>query len=130
MCWPRCRRRCRVIMRAEQGSFTSAVAERLIGEGIVVLTLLGWWVVARGLPEFILPGPIVVARRLIELFATPEFLWNAFASSWRGLVLIAGAPVVCGGGALLPQAWPLAPGAGGCTGKTVPNASPPTTMGC
>jgi len=93
-------------MRAEQGSFTSAVAERLIGEGVVVLALLGWWLAARGLPEFILPGPIAVARRLIELFATPEFLWNAFASSWRVLVSIAAALLIGGGLAFLAHGEP------------------------
>ena len=59
---------------AERTSVTSAVAERLIGEGVVVLALIGWWALARHLPEFILPGPVAVARRLVELFVTPEFL--------------------------------------------------------
>ncbi len=45
----------------------SVVAERLIGEGVVVLALLAWWALARRLPEFILPGPVSVFRRLIEM---------------------------------------------------------------
>ena len=57
------------------------VAERLIGEGVVVIALLAWWMAARGLPEFILPGPLPVARRLIELFVTPEFLWHMCTSA-------------------------------------------------
>ena len=36
------------------------MAERLIGEGVVVLALLAWWALARNLPEFILPGPVAV----------------------------------------------------------------------
>ncbi len=42
-----------------------------------MLALFAWWALARNLPEFILPGPVAVARRLIELFVTPEFLWHA-----------------------------------------------------
>src|SRR5437588_85293 len=67
MCWHLCKPRCRVIMRPEHRSLTFAFTERLLGEGIVVLALLGWWLLARGLPEFILPGPIAVVRRLIEM---------------------------------------------------------------
>jgi len=50
-------------MRAER-TFASAAAERALGEGAVVLMLVGWWLLARHLPEFILPGPLAVARRL------------------------------------------------------------------
>ena len=73
-------------MRFEQPSLRSALAERVIGEGVVLLALLAWWALARGLPEFILPGPVAVARRLVELLATPEFLWHVFTSTWRVLV--------------------------------------------
>jgi NitT/TauT family transport system permease protein/sulfonate transport system permease protein len=61
-------------MRAERTSVTSVIADHMIGEGLVVLALLAWWMSARGLPEFILPGPVGVVRRLIELFLMPEFL--------------------------------------------------------
>ena len=40
-----------------------ALPERVIGEGVVVLAIVAWWLAARGLPEFILPGPAAVARR-------------------------------------------------------------------
>ncbi len=93
-------------MRVERTAFTAALTERLIGEGIVVLVLLAWWLLARGLPEFILPGPVVVARRLIELFVTPEFLWHAFTSAWRVLVSIAAALLIGGGLAFLAHDVP------------------------
>jgi NitT/TauT family transport system permease protein len=93
-------------MRAEQKSVTSAAAERLIGEGIVLLALIAWWALARGLPEFILPGPVAVARRLVELFVTPEFLWHMFASAWRVLVSIAAALLIGGGLAFLAHGVP------------------------
>jgi NitT/TauT family transport system permease protein len=85
---------------------TSAVAERLIGEGTVVLALLAWGLLARGLPEFILPGPAATGRRLVELFVTPEFLWHLFTSAWRVLVSIAAAMLVGGGLAFLGRGVP------------------------
>jgi NitT/TauT family transport system permease protein len=93
-------------MRAEQTSVGSVVAERLIGEGLVALALLAWWALARGLPEFILPGPVAVARRLVELLVTPEFLWHAFTSAWRVLVSIAAALLIGGGLAFLAHGVP------------------------
>ena len=93
-------------MPAERTSVTSAVVERLIGEGVVVLALLAWWALARGLPEFILPGPLPVARRLIELFVTPEILWHMFTSTWRVLVSIASALLIGGGLAFLAHEVP------------------------
>jgi NitT/TauT family transport system permease protein len=93
-------------MRAEQPSISSVAAERLIGEGLVVLALVAWWAIARELPEFILPGPISVARRLAELFVTPDFLWNLYASTWRVLVAIALALAIGGGLAFLAHDVP------------------------
>ena len=94
-------------MRAEPKPFTSALAERLIGGGIVVLALLAWWALARNLPEFILPGPAAVVRRLVELFVLPDFLWHAFTSAWRVLVSIAAALLIGGGLAFLAHGVPL-----------------------
>jgi NitT/TauT family transport system permease protein len=93
-------------MPAEPTTVRSAAAERLIGEGVVVLFLLGWWALARGLPEFILPGPLPVARRLVELFMTPEFLWHVMTSTWRVLVSIVAALLIGGGLAFLAHGVP------------------------
>ena len=90
-------------MPAEATSARSVIAERLIGEGVVVLALVAWWLAARGLPEFILPGPVAVGRRLVELFVTPEFLFHLAASTWRVLVAITAAMLIGGGLAFL--AW-------------------------
>ena len=93
-------------MRTERTSVTSVIADHVIGEGLVLLALLAWWMLARGLPEFILPGPVGVVRRLIELFLMPEFLWHAFASAWRVLVSIAAALLIGGGLAFLSHGFP------------------------
>jgi NitT/TauT family transport system permease protein len=92
-------------MRAESKSFPWA--QRLIGEGIVVLALLAWWALARNLPEFILPGPVAVVRRLIELLVMPEFLSHALRSAWRVLISIAAALLIGGGLAFLAHGIPL-----------------------
>lgn len=65
---------------------------RLLGEGLVVLFFVGWWLMARGLPEFVLPGPVAVARRLLDLFINPDFLGHTAISTLRVVVsvLVAG----------------------------------------
>jgi NitT/TauT family transport system permease protein/sulfonate transport system permease protein len=93
-------------MRAERISFAVGRPDRLIGEGVVVLALLAWWAAARRLPEFILPGPLPVLRRLVELWVNPEFLWNGFASTWRVLVSIALALPIGGALAFLAHGVP------------------------
>src|SRR5258708_29199481 len=101
--WVRCKPMCRVTMPADRTAIASAVAGRLIGEGTVVLALLAWWLAARGLPEFILPGPAAVGRRLAELFVMPEFLWHLFTSAWRAVGSLSLARLVGGRrGFLLP----------------------------
>lgn len=93
-------------MPAERTALRSVLAERLIGEGVVVLALIGWWSLARHLPEFILPEPVGVARQLLALFVSPDFLWNLLASTWRVLVSIAAALVIGGGLAFLAHGTP------------------------
>ena len=93
-------------MPPERTALPSVLAERLIGEGVVVLSLIGWWALARHLPEFILPGPVAVARQLLALFVSPDFLWNLLASTWRVLVSIAAALLIGGGLAFLAHGVP------------------------
>lgn len=83
------------------------VAGRLIGEGLVVAALVGWWLAARGLPEFILPGPLVTGERLVDLFITPEFLQHTFASSWRVVASVVLALLIGGGLAFAAAAAPV-----------------------
>jgi NitT/TauT family transport system permease protein len=93
-------------MAAERSIIPAAFAERVLGEGIVVLALVGWWAFARHLPEFILPGPLPVARRLAELFVTLDFLRDAWTSTWRVLVSIMLALIIGGGLAFLAHRVP------------------------
>ena len=84
-----------------------ALSHRLIGEGLVVLALIGWWLMARRLPEFILPDPLSVAWRLVDLFITPDFLQHTFASTWRVVVSVIAALLIGGGLAFLAERVPV-----------------------
>jgi NitT/TauT family transport system permease protein/sulfonate transport system permease protein len=61
---------------------------RLLGEGLIAALLAGWWLMARGLPEFVLPGPLAVARRLADLFINPDFLGHTAISTLRVIVSV------------------------------------------
>jgi NitT/TauT family transport system permease protein len=111
-------------MRAEKPSAAFALPDRLIGEGVVVLAIIAWWFAARGLPEFILPGPGAVALRLLEFCVSPDFLWNAFASTWRVLVSIAVAVIIGGGLAFLAHEVPVLEGVVDARIKPVLNSFP------
>jgi NitT/TauT family transport system permease protein len=111
-------------MAAERSTIPAAFAERMLGEGIVVLALIGWWASARHLPEFILPGPFPVARRLAELFVTPDFLRDAATSTWRVLVSIALALIIGGGLAFLAHGVPSLEGVVDRRVKPVLNSFP------
>ena len=85
---------------------TFVFAERFLGETVVAIALLAWWASARHLPEFILPGPLAVAGRLLTLFATESFLQDALTSTWRVLVSIALALLIGGGLAFVAHGVP------------------------
>jgi NitT/TauT family transport system permease protein len=83
------------------------IRERLIGEGLVVLALLGWWQLAHGLPEYVLPNPQATALRLLDLFITPNFLVHTFASVWRVVVSVIAALLIGGALAFLAERVPM-----------------------
>jgi NitT/TauT family transport system permease protein len=45
-----------------------------IAEGGVLLAVLGWWLTARGVPEFVLPSPLKVATTLMRFVTEPALL--------------------------------------------------------
>ena len=81
-------------VETDPGGDAPRPAARLVGEGVVVVALLAWWWAARGLPEFVLPGPVAVGSRLVELFTRPEFLGHTLVSTARVVASVAIAVVL------------------------------------
>jgi NitT/TauT family transport system permease protein len=72
----------------------------------VAAALCVWAYGAGSLPEFVLPGPVAVGRRLVALFTEPTFLAHTLASVTRVLLSVSLALAIGGGLALLNRAVP------------------------
>ncbi|MCX7324884.1 MAG: ABC transporter permease subunit [Hyphomicrobiales bacterium] len=79
---------------------------RWLADTLVLAALLAWYVGARHLPEFVLPGPVAVFQRLVVLFVDPDFLQHTLASTLRVVASVLAALVIGGGLALLHRAVP------------------------
>jgi NitT/TauT family transport system permease protein/sulfonate transport system permease protein len=77
-----------------------------LADACVLALLAVWYFEARGLPEFVLPGPYAVSERLIALFVDPVFLEHTLTSTLRVLISVLLALVLGGGLALLQKAMP------------------------
>ena len=77
-----------------------------LADGLVLALVVVWALGAQRLPEFVLPGPLAVARRLLALFSDPEFLYHTAASTCRVLLSVVLALVIGSGLALLQRAVP------------------------
>lgn len=77
-----------------------------VADAFVLAALLAWWFGARGLPEFVLPGPVAVGQRLLQLFVDPGFLAHTLASLWRVVASVTVALLLGGALALLERGVP------------------------
>ena len=59
------------------------LAEHGIAEGAIVLALAGWWLTARGLPSYVLPGPPEVFRTVLRFFTEPALIYHLGVSFGR-----------------------------------------------
>lgn len=82
--------------------------ERVLAEGLVVLAVVGWWLFARELPDFILPGPLAVAERVIDFFIVPGMIDDTVISTVRVAASVVIAVTLGGILAFIPRRWPLA----------------------
>jgi NitT/TauT family transport system permease protein len=57
--------------------------ERWTAHVLSALVLIVWAVASAGLPDYLLPSPLTVGRRVIELLANPRFLVNGLFSLWH-----------------------------------------------
>jgi NitT/TauT family transport system permease protein/sulfonate transport system permease protein len=84
--------------------------DRAIADGAVVLMVLGWWLTARGLPAFVLPGPLEVGRALFRFVATPDAAGDALTSLWRVVLSVSLAMVLALALAVLVRSFPTLDG--------------------
>jgi len=64
------------------------LASRLIGEGLVVSAIFGWWLLSLTMPDFVLPGPKAVALQMWDLFTEPAYLGHVVTSTLRVLLAV------------------------------------------
>lgn len=89
------------------GSFTNIIAPRIVAETLVVLAIVGWWLVARNMPDFIMPGPWAVAKRIGEIFTDPAYLLHVVTSTIRLVFAIIISVLLGSILALLPMWFPV-----------------------
>ena len=65
------------------------IVEHSIAEGAIVLALVGWWLTARGLPSYVLPGPPEVLRTVVRFFTEPALLYHLGVSFGRVAAAVA-----------------------------------------
>jgi NitT/TauT family transport system permease protein len=82
----------------KRSSLTASIAERVIGEGLPLAFLLLWWLTARSLPSFVLPGPVETGETLLQLFIDPAFVGDTLISLARVVASVILAVIL--GGAL------------------------------
>jgi len=67
----------------------SRIGQHAIAEGAIVLALAGWWLTARGLPSYVLPGPPEVLRTVVRFFTDPMLLYHLGVSFGRVAAAVA-----------------------------------------
>ncbi len=77
-----------------------------LADGLVLAVLAIWFLGARALPEFVLPGPVAVGQRLVVLFTDWDFLYHTLASAVRVILSVLLALCIGAGLALLHRAAP------------------------
>jgi len=60
-----------------------ALIQRVIAEGAILLLLVAWWATSRDLPDYVLPGPQIVAQSMARFFTDPSVAYHAMVSLAR-----------------------------------------------
>lgn len=70
------------------GRAPSRLAQHGLAESAVLLAVLGWWLTAKGLPAFVLPGPATVAAAVASFAVDPSLLMHLAISFGRVAVAV------------------------------------------
>lgn len=81
-----------------------------LADALVIVCLAIWAWGANNLPDYVLPGPVAVAERMVTLFTNTEFLAHTVASTLRVLVSVVLALVIGAVLALLARSVPVLDG--------------------
>jgi NitT/TauT family transport system permease protein len=96
------------VRKARRAGGPSRLLEHVFAEGLIVAAILGWWALSLGMPDYVMPGPLVVGRALVKLFVEPEFLGHTVASTIRVVASVLIAVLLGWGLAQLADRYPLA----------------------
>jgi NitT/TauT family transport system permease protein len=76
------------------GTAGQILLSRLLADGLVILVLLAWWLLAQRLPPIVLPDPWSVMKALAMLFYDLESLHNIAATGLRVVLSVVLATVL------------------------------------
>ncbi|MGB7183772.1 MAG: ABC transporter permease subunit [Burkholderiaceae bacterium] len=83
------------------------LSSRLVAEGLVLTVLLAWWLLSLTLPDFVLPGPQLVAKQVWLLFTDPVYTGHVLISTARVFTAVICAVVLGSLLAFVPRIWPV-----------------------
>lgn len=83
------------------------LASHGVAEGLILAVLLGWHLLSLGMPEFVLPGPLPVATRILELFTDATYFLHVASSAVRVVIAVLMAVLLGSLLAFLPRWFPI-----------------------
>jgi len=81
-----------------------------LADALVITCLAIWAYGAQNLPDYVLPGPLAVAERMLALFTNADFLVHTLASTIRVLASVVLALIIGGALALVARSMPILDG--------------------
>ena len=81
-----------------------------LADALVIACLAIWAYGAQNLPDYVLPGPLAVAERMVALFTNADFLVHTLASTIRVVASVVMALIIGGALALVARSVPILDG--------------------